>query len=352
MAAGVNGPFCRFDWRPRSWPAIIRRPRLARSGRIWQVWPAVADPLVIWVLGDGKPGHENQSLGLAGALGRLRTCVVHRISLAGVSRWRRVSHALARSAEFPRPDLLVGAGHGTHWTLWRLAARMKSRSVVLMKPSLPLRWFGLCIAPEHDFPENPVGKNVITTMGALNRVEYDPETPRQGGLLLVGGPSASHGWDGDDVLDRLEEIAAGSPAGYWRLTTSRRTPPGMLEKLRERLPGVEVWSHEDTGPDWVPARLGEAAEVWVTEDSVSMVYEALSSGARVGLLPVPRKVADSRVLRGMADLLERGFLTDHDRWRATRTLAAPPHVLREADRCAARVLEWEVRCENHPPGRV
>ena len=299
---------------------------------------AMAGPLVIWVLGDGKPGHENQSLGLAEALGRARPCEVHRISLAGVSRWRRVSHALRETSGFPRPDLIVAAGHGTHWTLWRLAARMKCRSVVLMKPSLPVGWFGLCVAPEHDFQGKPPAGNVVTTLGALNRVKYDPGVPRQGGLLLIGGPSASHGWDEADVLGRLEEIAAGNPAGYWQLTTSRRTPPGMLEKLRERLPGVEVWSHEDTGPDWVPARLGEAAEVWVSEDSVSMVYEALSSGARVGLLPVPRKAADSRVLRGMADLLERGYLTDHGRWRATRALAAPPHVLREADRCAAVVV--------------
>jgi mitochondrial fission protein ELM1 len=291
------------------------------------------------VLGDGKPGHENQSLGLAEALGRLRACDVRRLPLGGISRWMRVSRAMKLASAWPKPDLLLGAGHATHWTLFRLASKLRARSVVLMKPSLPVGWFDLCIAPAHDFPGTRPPENVVTTMGAMNRVPFDPEARRSGGVMLVGGPSASHGWDEEGMLARLEDVVADAAPGYWRLTTSRRTPAGMLARLRERLSAVEVWSCEDTGPDWVPARLGEVAEAWVTADSVSMVYEALSSGARVGLLPVPEKIPDSRVLRGLADLLDRGFLTGYETWRAGRTLAAPPHVLREADRCAALVLE-------------
>jgi hypothetical protein len=69
-----------------------------------------------------------------------------------------------------------------------------------------------------------------------------------------------------------------------------------------------------------------------------MVYEALSSGARVGLLPVPRKRPDTRVLRGLADLIDQGFVTPYASWHETRNLPPPPHPLREADRCAELVL--------------
>lgn len=299
----------------------------------------MADGLVIWVLGDGKPGHENQSLGLTEALGRLVRCTVKRLAVGELGRLER----LAWLRRFPDagapPALVVGAGHATHWGLLMLARKYRARSVVLMKPSLPLRWFDLCVAPQHDFGGSRVGHNVITTMGAINRVRCDQSRRGQGGLLLVGGPSATHDWDSHAVVDQLRRIVDGASPGKWRLTTSRRTPPEMEELLREALPRVKVFAHQDTGREWLPTQLARVAEVWVTEDSVSMVYEALSSGARVGLLPVPRKTGDSRVLRGLAGLVEQGFVTTYDDWTRTGTLAPPPHVLQEAERCAELVLE-------------
>ena len=38
--------------------------------------------LTLWLLLDGKPGHENQSLGLAEAIGRLTPSTVHQIPVA------------------------------------------------------------------------------------------------------------------------------------------------------------------------------------------------------------------------------------------------------------------------------
>jgi len=298
----------------------------------------VAATLVIWVLGDGKPGHENQSLGLAEALGRLRPCAVERIAVGDMGPLERLA-ALRKFSGGNHPDLILGAGHATHWGLLMLARQHRARSVVLMKPSLPLRWFDLCVVPEHDFGTKRLPPNVVATMGALNRVGCKGAKRRKGGLLLVGGPSATHDWDEAGMLERLAAVVAGSAPGHWCLTTSRRTPPAMLGLLRGRRRQVEVLSHEQTNRQWLPARLGDAAEVWVTEDSVSMVYEALSSGARVGLLPVPRKTGDSRVLRGLQALAERGYVTGYETWRQAGSLAAPPQVLREADRCAAVVLE-------------
>ena len=68
------------------------------------------------------------------------------------------------------------------------------------------------------------------------------------------------------------------------LTTSRRTPPGWLAYLRQHLePGLlrRLSLHDWRGlePDWLVQRLPLADSVWVSEDSVSMVYEALTAGA-------------------------------------------------------------------------
>jgi hypothetical protein len=70
-----------------------------------------------------------------------------------------------------------------------------------------------------------------------------------------------------------------------------------------------------------------------------MVYEALSSGASVGLLPVPRLLADSRVLRGLEQLVADGFLTPFAAWEKSQRLEQPPSILREADRCAEKVIQ-------------
>ena len=299
----------------------------------------MAPILSICVLGDGKPGHENQALGLAEALGRLRPCVIQRISLAAQRGWlARLRTALRTAEGLPKPDLLIAAGHATHFALLGLARKHRVPSIVLMRPSLPLSWFDLCVAPDHDFCKTPAAANVLTTMGALNRVLAAPAAKRCGGLLLVGGPSATHAWDADGLLDCLVRICDKGGGGPWQLTDSRRTPSGFLERVRQRLPAVTVFPHAETPPDWLPARLAEAADVWVTEDSVSMVYEGLSSGARVGLLPVPRSKPDTRVLRGLGRLVDAGWVTPYERWCPTRGLSAPPQPLQEATRCATVVL--------------
>lgn len=295
--------------------------------------------VIIWWIGDGKPGHENQSLGLADALGRLVPCELHHVSIAGVKGLlNRVRNAVSRAASLPVPDIIIAAGHATHPSLLWLARKHAARSVVLMRPSLPMSWFGLCLVPEHDFPNGKDRPNLILTRGALNRVAPPPDVARRGGMILIGGPSASHGWDGGALLDSLAEVTSADPAQTWQLTDSRRTPAGFVREIRHRLPTIEVFPHQETTPDWLPSKLAAASEVWVTEDSVSMIYEALTSGANVGLLPVPRLGSTSRVLRGIESLVTGGFLTPFGTWRSTRQLPPPPEPFREADRCARLLL--------------
>lgn len=289
----------------------------------------------MWLLGDGKPGHENQSLGLADALARRVTCELHRISLAEARGFTgRISGAVKASAGFPKPDIILAAGHATHGALLWLTRKHRAKSIVLMKPSLPMSWFDLCIVPAHDFPVGYQNDRVVLTRGALNRLTSS-ETEKTGKLILIGGPSKTHGWDGPALIDKL---AMATDRGGWELSDSRRTPAGFLDDVRAKLPGITAFPHQETPPEWVTERLRRAKEVWVTEDSVSMIYEALTSGAKVGLLPVPRIRADARILKGIDHLLENGFLTTFSEWEKSCRILAPPEILREADRCAEWVL--------------
>jgi len=292
-------------------------------------------PFILRVLTDGKPGHQNQSLGLAEAIARLRPAVIDSLPLPS----GRLRSFAPLPTPTPLPDLFIGAGHSTHAPLLQLSRRTGVPCVVLMKPSLPVAFFDLCLVPGHDLGTRTPPPNVIATCGALNRVPPPGNAPRHHGLILIGGPSNSHLWDAGAVRDCVTNIAASRPERTWKITDSRRTPDGCLADLIAHAPGIQAWPHQETPPSWLPAELAGSAETWVTEDSVSMIYEALSSGSGVGLLPVPAKRKESRVSRGIARLVNDGWVTPFCHWQPGTPLPLPPATLREADRCAAIVLE-------------
>jgi mitochondrial fission protein ELM1 len=298
-------------------------------------------PLVVWAVRDGKAGHENQTRGLLQALGRLQALDIHWIDVPPLSS---LLIDLARrrfgpGRSLPDPVLLVGAGHGTHLSLLAARRARGGRIALLMKPSLPCAWFDLCIVPEHD---QVTGDNVLVIRGALNSVAAAEKDPNAG-LILVGGPSRHHDWDETALLAQLEEIVARDATIGWTLTTSRRTPVSTLARLQTlRASNLQIFPFENTDRDWLPARLARASRVWVTEDSASMVYEALTAQAATGVLPVPAK-GESRIARGVAALVHDGLVTPYTDWQRGRTLSPPAQPFNEAARVAAWISERWLR---------
>lgn len=283
-------------------------------------------PLQLLIISDGKPGHENQSLGLAEAMARHTPAEIHVIRIDPTDSFlQRIRKALEESVTLPKPDYVISAGHRTHFPLLRVTRTLKARSIVLMKPGVPASWFSLCIAPEHDFKKPPKSGNVILSKGALNRV-VPTSDPKSGKLLLIGGPSKTHGFDKQALITQIRSIASDG----WQAADSRRTPVSFLTDLQNEIPGLEIFPHQDTQPGWLAGKLSALEEVWVTEDSVSMIYEALTGGAKVGLLDMPRLRPNARVIRGLESLREAGYFLGGK-------IDTPP-ILAEADRCAAIIL--------------
>ncbi len=311
--------------------------REAASPQGAQIEPA-ADALVVWRLTDGKPGHESQSLGLVEALADRVETETRTLSAPGMmaSLGCLCTARLPLAASYPDPDLIIGAGHDTHLGLLAARRARGGRAIVLMTPTLPRRCFDLCIIPEHDQP--PASDDIIVTRGALNRIRPRRRAQQGPGLILVGGPSRHFAWRDDDVIRQIAQLLQSEAATPWTLTTSRRTPPALAERLLEmqdRRFGVVLF--EDTSPDWIAMQLGRAGCVWVSEDSASMVYEALTSGAPVGLLTLQRS-HPSRLSQGLDNLVRSGWLGRFDDWQKGRPLTPPPAPLNEAARCADAIL--------------
>jgi len=293
--------------------------------------------LTIWVVSDGKPGHVNQSLGLAEALARATPTEIHR--LPALPAWRAWLALLLRRApgkSLPSPDLIVGAGHATHITLLAARRARGGRAIVLMKPGLPRAWFDLCIVPRHD--GIAADTRTLVTEGALNRMHAAANRDMHHGLLLIGGISPHFEWDSDAIQLQIKSILARTPDTHWTLTTSRRTPPEFLEELPPAAT-LTVVPHTETSPDWLPAQFARCGTVWVTPDSASMVFEALSAGADVGVFDLPVN-PKSRVGQTIARLADSQRITRFVRWCASGTLHPNLHPLAEADRCAEWILEW------------
>lgn len=297
----------------------------------------VGGTVVVWRFLDGKAGHRNQVYGLTEALSRLTSCrlidVVLNDGQKGLkSLWPGKQQHLRA---LPAPSLIVGAGHSTHIPMLMARRRFGGRTVVLMKPSLPLSLFDQCYIPVADGVCER--GNVVCTEGALNRIVPSDRLDSRKGLILIGGPSDHFSWSTTEVLDQISEVIRKSPEVAWTLTTSRRTPSDFVEQWQCRAVAGQLIPAEETGPHWLPEQLSTAGFVWVTPDSVSMLYEALTAGGNVGLIELSSRKS-TRVTRGVESLIQKQRVQRFTQWRTQPFAGIVSQSLCESARCAEHLL--------------
>jgi uncharacterized protein len=301
--------------------------------------------MVIWWLTDGKAGHVAQAQGLFAALRRQGTLIqVVEIPIVDCSRFatfwywlsqRRLGHLPEICQQAPPPHMILGVGHSTHWMLLLLGRIYPhTRTLILMKPSLPLVWFDLVIMPEHDQPIEC--ETVLATKGVLNPLSNEQRHHPRRVLILIGGASKRHGFDAHAIIVQLQQLLdqLGTQHAVL-LTTSRRTPSDFVEQpvIQAISHHVQIFPVDQTPHGWLFEQLQLAESVWVTEDSVSMLYEALTAGCRVGLLSMPRLQPD-RITHAVDQLIHDQLVTTLPAFILQQGDLPPPVMLAEADRAA------------------
>ena len=293
-------------------------------------------PLSTWLLTDGRPGHAAQLRGLAQALSRRQAMDLRWVDV----RQQPLSWLDALSGKYPGlatqlpPTLALAAGHGTHRHLLALGRACGCFTCVLMRPSLPLCCFDAAIIPAHDRPRQ--SPRVLVTQGVLNPIQPGTRANDMTGLILLGGPSSHFGFVLSDLCGQISALCRHFPEIEWTASSSRRTPAGTLQALQALgLTNLRVIDHSETPPGWVADMLERCAQAWITEDSVSMVYEALSAGLATGLIAMPA-LGRGRVQRGLDELCSGGMVSRLDAILAGGALRPPPQALQEAERAA----EW------------
>lgn len=314
------------------------------------------DPLRILCLSDGRPGHEKQTAALLHAFSE-------RIPVA--DRWFRIPDGrsfvvgsrfaalfLAHSQKKRKrllnkwgwdtegflPHLVMGAGSHTHGALVIAARYYDARSIVLMTPDkLVAREVDLVVAPRHD--GGTEGERRILTFGPPCRIQTDQERREDRGVILIGGADpASHVWETRSVVAAVRSLCEENRTILWQVTSSPRTPDETeyaLAQLAGRESNLRFIPFHATEPGWVEAAYGESSRAWVTADSMSMVYEALTAGCRVGVIPVRWKKPENKFQESLDALHAAGYIhypgEDED--------AVCSSQLDEAARCVQEVME-------------
>jgi mitochondrial fission protein ELM1 len=282
----------------------------------------------IWLLIDGRPGHDHQVLGVADALGWPFT--VKRIDYGRLARLpnlllgRSISglSATARAALAPPwPDLVIAAGRRTApLARWLKQHKAGMLAVQLMWPG-SARDLDLIAVPEHDRVADRPG--MVRTLGTPGRVtparlaaaaaRLAPrvvQLPRPHIACLVGGARRGMSFTPNDAaeLARRASRLAHARGGSLLVTSSRRTGADCEQSLARSIEAPHLL-HRFAGDnnDLYLGMLGSADAVVVTADSASMCSEACATGRPV-FLDGAQKAGLGKLTRLHRRLEQLGYL--------------------------------------------
>jgi uncharacterized protein len=324
-------------------------------------------PLTVTAFMDGRPGHEKQTKGILAALAMatpvdvtFRT-VKPGAFFRGFMDWIRYFGCclvpVKTSVKSEPIDLVIGTGSYTHVPMLALKKRSGAKLVTCMSPSFPfIRHMDLCFVPEHD--RKQPDDNIFATIGPPNTSESKGEHCPEKGLILIGGiDEKSHRWSTDRILTQIRTILEKESATTWTISSSPRTPEDTnlaLEQLAGENTTVLFFRSESTPSGWVEDQYDENYTVWVTADSISMVFEAITAGCRVGILPIEWKEKDNKFKRSVDYLVAHRWVTSFEQWEVRMEMTAPEANLDEATRCAREILNrwWPNRLPSSNCSRI
>ena len=210
-----------------------------------------------------------------------------------VSYSANLDAASDRNLNFADFDLFVGAGSTTYYALKFYARRYTKPSIALMYPKGYRKDFSVIIAGAHDCPKPRANLKISPVSLSFSRPQglYRPQRKSIG--FIIGGPNSCFEM-GDEILKQIEGVRTQFADCEFALTTSPRTPratESALEKLSWDY--SVIYSREPVNP--IGDFLAQCEWVFISEDSVSMISEAVSNGsANVAILSLKRKDAHNK----------------------------------------------------------
>lgn len=285
----------------------------------------MSGPPSCWILSEAYAGLQSQGLGLAEAAGlnpEIRE-IAARAPWKFVSAkfWPRPLSALpAGQLAPPWPGIVIACG-GTGAVLGAAiagepGAAPKTEIVAVQHPRMDPRRFRLVVVNRHD---RLTGPNVLVARTALHRVTDErlaaariawadrfAHLPRPLVSVLVGGSNGRFRLDVKVASGLVAQLAAMMRADRVGLvvTPSRRTDPAVTRLFADTLAPMGAWVWSGTGENPYFGMLALSDMIVATEDSVSMVSEAMATTAPVMLARLPGR--SRRIGMFITDMLDSG----------------------------------------------
>lgn len=279
-------------------------------------------PKSLLILSDKKPGHLNQSIAYARTLNadydvveigfkyKLTKVFTYLLDHMGVYFSKYVNMSLPEK----KYDAIVSAGSDTYYANKYLSQKLGSSSVAMMYPSGYRLNFTLIFAQQHDKP--PKSDNIIEIPVNFSHLVagdvFKPQQDKKYVGIVIGGGNRVFQMDTQAIAQYIEQIFSLFPEHEVVVTTSRRTSVD-IEQLLHRYPFSYklIYSHNPCNP--VPDFLTHCDYVFITQDSTSMISEAVSNGrANVEVLPLKSRKKDSKFHRLGQFLEKQNYLHTFD----------------------------------------
>lgn len=284
-------------------------------------------PLKVIFLADTRPGHYHLAQGVIAALARLRTVEVTRIEVKRKwivpTRWlrRRISAKtffpprMLRMAyridayALPKADLVVSAGGETQMPNICVARFLDIPSIFcgsLLRGLGPENFSLIVSSYDRDVGSDRhmvVLKPSSIDPDVLGRPQsvpcYGPERrPKLAGLLIGGnaGPFRYRREEWERLLAFITEVAK-AWGTRWLVSTSRRTPDYVADRIAELAKDensiARFIDYRTAGPGTLPEIFATAEIIVCTEDSSTMISEAVSARLPViGVAPAAHRFTD------------------------------------------------------------
>ena len=296
----------------------------------------------VWVLSDGQPGHDSRSQGIVHALKAVVPLDVHTIHLelrmglarnalrfllnkTGKPRSLKLLRWFYRMDALPGGgcDLLISAGGKTSFANAWIATVTGTPNIFAgtLRRLLPHHFSVVMTLEAVPGADNNLVVPLLPSTIDVPRVTEQGEQLRQRlgdsaqayWLMLIGGKGAGYRYRQRDwiQLARLMNALAEKYAIRWLLVTSRRTGTSGERLLRRNIAPAHLalacWSR--SGDPYQPeAFLGAAEQVFVSEDSMTMLTEAISAQRPVYSLYPEQALPDHRYAQALQNYVDAGRL--------------------------------------------
>ena len=274
---------------------------------------------ILWIK-DGKKGHEKQVQALLEELSKTIDIKIYEedYHISSLKRFFDIFHhatsyvlkkhdscKILKSYNQNDIQLVVGAGSNIHTRILLLKKTLKDIynkdiiAISVLTPSLFKSEFNFICAPNHDEIKLSNMKNTIFFEGSLAKVSTQ-EPDDSVGLIGLGGTNKHFIFNEDDLIKQIEYILSLYPNKDWYLFSSRRTSELMISKINKLSNSYSniIIDHES-----FDEIIKSASIKFITQDSMNMVYESLSTKGQTFLFNMKYK-NENKITKQIKKLLE------------------------------------------------